>query len=222
MNETEFDQFVDAVAERMSQRGVSSCDPVIHPCANILYSELTVEQFYRSGRTSVDEVFSGVVPIVPGTAARLRQKAHPGWLAGCFRLTYRLANNGTNHHDIEIRFFIDGIELDTVMYGSEIYDNANHVIGDGLLPIPLAHGRQCCIGALNRLEVELKHVGANNQLEQPRLFVHHGKPACCNACAAGKSCQTGCNHEKPQLPPPMKPVPMLQPAAQGQVIVVKQ
>lgn len=222
MNENEFDQFVDAVAERMNQRGVAGCDPGLNPCANILYSEITVERFYRSGRTTIDEVFQGAVPIVPGQAARIRQAAHPGWLAGCFRLTYRLANNGTNHHDIEIRFFVDGIELDTVMYGSEIYDNANHIIGDGLLPVPLAHGKQCCIGALNRLEVELRHVGAANQLEQPRLFVNHGKAACCSACSAGKECQTGCNHEQPKPPMMPKPVPMLAPAQQGQVIVVKQ
>lgn len=226
MNQAEFNQFVEAVAERVAERQIQTCDTPIHPCAAVLWSDITVERFYRSGRTVLDNIISGAVPIVPGQAARLEQRPHPGWLAGCFKLTYRLANNGTNHQDVEIRFFIDGIELDTVIYGSEIYDNANGMIGDGLIPVPLAHGKQCCVGAMNRLQVEIRHTGANNQIEQPRIFVQHGMPACCNACSVGKSCQVGCNkqHQHKQVPAPQQPtpVPMLGNGAAGNVIFVGQ
>lgn len=224
MNQTEYDQFVDAVAENLAQRAIQNCDTPIHPCATVLWSEITIEAFYRSGRTVLDQLLLGAIPIVPGQSATLTQIPHPGWLAGCFKLTYRLANNGTNHQDVEIRFLIDNIPLDTVIYGSEIYDNANHMIGDGMIPVPMAHGKQCCVGAMNRLQVEIRHTGANNQIEQPRIFVSHGMPACCNACSVGKMCQVGCkqkngngNGDKP------KPVPMLAAGFNGgNIFVVKQ
>lgn len=222
MNDNEFEQFAQAVAERIkAMEGDSACGfPQLPPCANLLYSRITVEDFYRSGRTDLDEIVSGQLPLAPGQSVRLRQKAHPGWLAGCFRLTYRLANNGTNHSDIKIQFFVDGVKLDTIMYGSEIYDNANHTVGDGLLPVPLAHGEQCCIGGMNRLEIELTHTGNNNQLEQPRIYVNHGKQACCNACASGKTCQSGCKNDAPVAKPQPRPVPMLGPSPGNQVVFV--
>lgn len=227
MNENEYQQFVEDVAHRIVDMQTSNCPVPMNPCANVLFSEITIERFYRSGQTLLDQKIDGNIPIVPGQSATLEQKSHPGWSASCFRLTYRLANNGTNHQDVEIRFFIDGIELDKIIYGSDIYDNANHMIGDGFLPLPLANGRQCCIGAMNKLQVKITHTGAANQIEQPRIYVNHGPLACCSACAGGKSCQNGCKNHQPRpngngngQP---KPVPMLQGMQGGQqVIVLKQ
>ena len=77
-------------------------------------------------------------------------------------------------------------------YGSEIYNNDGTVIGDGLLPIPLAMGQHCCVGGNNRLRVRISHTGNNNQIENIRLFVHHGKGIqCCSSCSMGRSCDCG-------------------------------
>lgn len=232
------EQIIQAVANEVFRRmvgegmcvpmnTVAGCDGegIDAPCRNMLHSPVTTEKFYRSGRLILDQVESGVFPLAPGQTAVLTHRSAPGWASGCFMFTYRLANNGTNHNDIRIRFFVDDYELDHDMFGSEIYDNGNTLIGDGYHPIPLTGGRQCCIGALNKLRIQISHEGANNQLEQPRIIVRHGKTACCNACAVGMSCQQGCNGkkdncklpERPSVPQPAPPVPML--AAPNMVVL---
>lgn len=229
------DQIIQAVADEVYRRMIANgmCAPVQQvggcdgkavdtPCRNLLHSPVTVEKFYRSGRIVLDQVESGVFPLAPGATSALTHKAGPGWASGCFMLTYRLANNATNHNDIRIRFFVDEYELDHDMFGSEIYDNDNHLIGDGYHPIPLTGGEQCCIGALNKLRIVISHEGANNQLEQPRLIVRHGKTACCNACAVGMPCQQGCTkeHQHPPPPPPKQPAPV--PMLQAPMFVLQQ
>lgn len=214
MNE---DEFLNMLADKLLARGfgqgaAGACDMTTSAnahCANVLYSQITTERFYRSCRTNIDQIETGAIPIVPGQSTTLAQIGHPGWYAGCFQLTYRLANNGINHGDIKLEWFIDGELLDTTMYGSEIYDNNNNLIGDGFHPVPMACGKQCCIGALNKLKLKITHTGVANQLEQPRVFVNHGVQACCNSCGItpGK-CQTGCNGQlhqpqQPQLPAPI-------------------
>jgi hypothetical protein len=36
-------------------------------------------------------------------------------------------------------------------------------------------GQHCCVGGNNRLRARIRHLGNNNQIENIRLFVHHGK-----------------------------------------------
>lgn len=191
----------DKVAERLGGNSAfMACDGSLmaNPCGNLMWSPVTVEKFYRSGETAIDVVETGSLPVGPGATTVLTQAPHPGWGAGCIMITYRLANNGTNHQDIKFSFYLDDEPLDKHMYGSEIYDNANHLIGDGWHPLPLAGRRQCCIGAMNRLRVKIEHQGNANELQQPRITVSHGKVACCSACASGRDCQIGCAGEKPR------------------------
>jgi hypothetical protein len=150
------------------------------------------------------------VPLLPGRAHR--HQHHPGgpdprragrvgaavagrrppWPTGCYSLRYRLANNGANHDEIQIEWFLDDELLDTKHYGSEIYNADGTVIGDGLLPVPLAMGQHCCVGGNNRLKARIRHLGNNNQIENIRLFVHHGKGIkCCSSCSMGRSCDCG-------------------------------
>lgn len=196
------DQLAGLIAQKLGmQQRVTACDgsEIGGECTNVLYSSFTIEDFLRSGQTDIDVIKagSGVIPVVPGQSVTLEQGPHPGWSAGCINISYRLANNGTNHGDIRFDFFVDNVPLDRPLFGSNIYDNANNLINDGLFPLPLQGRRQCCIGALNKLAVKITHQGANNQLEQPRIFVLHAKRECCSACASGKSCQPGCSGEKP-------------------------
>lgn len=178
---------------------VTACDGTVldAPCANLLFSPFTIEDFLRSGQTEIDQVESGVIPVVPGASTVITQASHPGWAAGCINISYRLANNATNHQDIRFDFFVDGTALDRPLYGSNIYDNNNTMIGDGWHPLPLQGRKQCCIGAMNKLRVRITHQGVANQLEQPRIIVSHGKRECCSACSVGKPCQSGCSGAKP-------------------------
>lgn len=199
-------ELINALADEVMKRlnytnpGVMACDGSMldNPCANVLWAPVTIENFLKSGQTEINEIETGsVIPVAPGSSSFMSQGQHPSWSAGCVSISYRLANNGTNHQDIRFDFFIDNEPLDRPIYGSNIYDNANHLIGDGLVPLPLQGRKQCCIGAMNRLRVKISHEGAANQLEQPRIFVLHGARSCCSACSSGKSCQIGCTHEKP-------------------------
>ena len=158
-------------------------------CEGLLYAPITTFRFLRSGRTNLNIVTSGQIPVLPGTSVVLSQDAHPPWVTGCYSLRYRLANNDNAHDLIQIEWLIDDEPLDTKHFGSEIYNNDGTVIGDGLLPIPLAMGQHCCIGGNNRLRARISHLGNNNQVENIRLFVHHGKAiTCCSSCSMGRSC----------------------------------
>ena len=87
-------------------------------------------------------------------------------------------------------------DVDTKIYGSEIYNLDNTIIGDGLLPIPMAMGQHCCVGGMNRLRCRIQHMGNNNQIENIRLFVHHGKAVkCCSSCAMGRKCDCNGGHK---------------------------
>ena len=164
-------------------------------CENLLYAPITVARFYRGGRTNIDQVIEGQIPVAPGSNVLLSQAAYPPWATGCYMLRYRLANNGNNHDEIKIEWFVDSEPLDAIQYGSEIYNNDNTVIGEGKLPIPLALGEHCCIGGNNRLRVRISHLGNANQIENIRLHVEHANAIkCCSACATGHSCQSGCRN----------------------------
>jgi hypothetical protein len=164
-------------------------------CENLLYAPITVARFYRGGRTNIDQVVEGQIPVAPGSSVVLSQAAYPPWATGCYVLRYRLANNGNNHDEIKIEWFVDSEPLDAIQYGSEIYNNDNTVIGDGKLPIPLALGEHCCIGGNNRLRVRISHTGNANQIENIRLHVEHANAVkCCSACATGHRCQSGCKN----------------------------
>ena len=161
-------------------------------CENLLYAPITTQRFYRSGRTDINVILEGLIPVVPGSSVLLAQDVRPPWPTGCYSLRYRLANNGNNHDEIQIEWFLDEELLDTKHFGSEIYNSDGTVIKDGLLPIPLAMGQHCCVGGNNRLRARIRHTGNNNQIENIRLFGHHGKGIqCCSSCSMGRSCDCG-------------------------------
>jgi hypothetical protein len=182
------------VAMLPSGQQLAACGVLSPPngCENLLYAPITTHRFLRSGRTDINEIQEGQIPVTPGSSVLLSQGAKPPWPTGCYSLRYRLANNGNNHDEVSIEWFLDDELLDTKHYGSEIYNNDGTVIGDGLLPIPLAMGMHCCVGGNNRLKARIRHLGNNNQIENIRLFVHHGKAQkCCSSCAMGRSCDCG-------------------------------
>lgn len=218
MNQEEFIEEVAGHVLAKLNGGACEVQPSTSQCANVLFSPVATQRFYRSGRTEIDVIANGQIPVAPGSSVTLEQKTHPGWNAGCYMLTYRLANAGLNHGDVKIEWFLDEEPLDRIAYGSEIYDNANGMIGDGKHPVPLHYGMQCCIGALNKLRVRISHTGNANQIEGIRLFVDHGIPACCSSCAVGRSCQSGCNKESQPKPRPQSASGWLTSGAQPQPV----
>ena len=183
-----------AAAAAASSTAFQACGTLtpLNGCENLLYAPITTFRFYRGGRTDINIVQEGQIPVVPGASVLLSQDARPPWPTGCYSLRYRLANNGANHDEIQIEWFLDEELLDTKHFGSEIYNNDGTVIKDGLLPIPLAMGQHCCVGGNNRLRARISHLGNSNQIENIRLFVHHGKGIqCCSSCSMGRSCDCG-------------------------------
>jgi len=176
--------------------GMQACGSLMpsNGCEGLLYAPITTQRFLRSGRTDINVIVEGQIPVVPGASVLLSQDIRPPWPTGCYSLRYRLANNGTNNDEIQIEWFLDDELLDTKHYGSEIYNGDGTVINDGLLPIPLAMGQHCCVGGNNRLRARIRHTGNNNQIENIRLFVHHGKGIqCCSSCSMGRDCD--CSHK---------------------------
>jgi hypothetical protein len=185
-NDVKLDYMADRIAARLkgqttccprpwgsSRRAARGCRATAARTCNTRRSRRRGSTAAR-GRTSRDPV--GPDPGRAGGPGHARRRSpKPPWPTGCFSLRYRLANNGNNHDEIRITWFLDDEELDTKIWGSEIYNLDNTIIGDGLLPIPLAMGQHCCVGGNNRLRARISHTGNNNQIENIRLFVHHGK-----------------------------------------------
>jgi len=207
-NDVRLDYMADRIAARLAAQGqgmlpatagqIQACGMGMpsNGCENLQYAPITTLRFYRSARTDLAVLLAGQIPVAPGAQVTLAQESKPPWPTGCFNLRYRLANNGNNHDEVLIEFFLDDEELDTKIWGSEIYNLDNTIIGDGLLPIPMAMGQHCCVGGNNRLRARISHTGNNNQIENIRLFVHHGKAVkCCSSCAMGRSCDCGGGHK---------------------------
>jgi len=210
MNEHEENLHINILADRIATRlqgqsmlpaipgQIQACGLTApsNGCENLLYAPITTQKFYRSARTDIATILSGQIPVAPGAQVTLAQEPKPPWPTGCFSLRYRLANNGNNHDQMRLKWFLDDEELDTEIWGSEIYNLDNTIIGDGLLPIPMAMGQHCCVGGNNRLRAQITHTGNNNQIENIRLFVHHGKAVkCCSSCAMGRKCDCNGGHK---------------------------
>jgi hypothetical protein len=117
-----------AAAAAASSTAFQACGTLtpLNGCENLLYAPITTFRFYRGGRTDINIVQEGQIPVVPGASVLLSQDARPPWPTGCYSLRYRLANNGANHDEIQIEWFLDDELLDTKHYGSEIYNNGRH------------------------------------------------------------------------------------------------
>ncbi len=163
-------------------------NPKMNGCENLLYAPITTNKFYLSGQTDIDEVVEGQIPVAPGASVLLSQGARPPWPAACYSLRYTLANNGTNHSDVQIEWFIDDVALDKKQYGNAIYNPDGTLIGNGMLPLPLAGGEPCCVGGNNRLRARISHRGKNNQIEGIQLYVEHARAKRCSSCATGGPC----------------------------------
>ena len=74
----------------------------LNGCENMLYAPITTFRFFRGGRTDINVIQEGQIPVVPGASVLLSQDAKPPWPTGCYSLRYRLANNGNNHDEIKI------------------------------------------------------------------------------------------------------------------------
>lgn len=203
------DYVADRIAQQIDQKRAAvaalpaaQTDPpscgsqsVTNGCENLLYAQFTVEQFNRGGRTDLDQIVEGKIPVAPGSSVVLSQAPSPGWPTGCFVLRYRLANNGINHGNVKLEFFVDNVPLDRIHWGDDVYQLNNTLINEGKVPVPLARGKHCCLGANNRMRVRISHTGAENQIEDLRLYVEHGHAVeCCSACASGHKCQSGCQN----------------------------
>jgi hypothetical protein len=174
-----------------STSGIQACGavpPMANGCENLLYAKITTNKFYLGGQTDIDEVVEGKIPVAPGDFVVLSQGARPPWPAACYSLRYTLANNGTNHSDVQIEWFIDDVALDKKQFGNAIYNPDGTLIGNGMLPVPLAGGEPCCVGGNNRLRARISHRGKNNQIEGIQLFVEHARPRRCSTCATGGPC----------------------------------
>ena len=105
--------------------GMQACGTLMpsNGCENLLYAPITTQRFYRGGRTDINVILEGQIPVVPGASVLLAQDVRPPWPTGCYSLRYRLANNGNNHDEIQIEWFLDEELLDTKHFGSEIYNS---------------------------------------------------------------------------------------------------
>jgi hypothetical protein len=95
-------------------------------CENLNYAPITTQRFYRAARTDLSVIVEGQIPVAPGGSVLLSQDAKPPWPTGCFSLRYRLANNGNNHDEIRITWFMDDEELDTKIYGQRDLQPRQH------------------------------------------------------------------------------------------------
>ena len=58
------------VSTAVGAMGLQACGTLMpsNGCEGMLYAPITTQRFYRSGRTDIDVILEGLIPVVPGSA----------------------------------------------------------------------------------------------------------------------------------------------------------
>jgi hypothetical protein len=147
----------------------------LNGCENLLYAPITTFRFYRGGRTDINIVQEGQIPVVPGASVLLSQDAAAAVADRLLQPALPPRQQRQQPRRDPDRVVPRRRAARHQALRQRDLQRDGTVIGDGLLPVPLAMGQHCCVGGNNRLRARIRHLGNNNQIENIRLFVHHGK-----------------------------------------------
>jgi len=159
---------------------------------NVLYSEVTTAEYSDDNQVELTNVVTGLggdyvdaVPVPPGKRIRLEQLSRPGYRPTTITFDVSMANNGVNYLDLEIQFFIiPGGQSGGKPYGPKFRGN-QFLNKNGTqihLPWPMYQGKPLTVGSLERLAVEIKHGGAQNNIDSIYATVLHDADCAYNAC----------------------------------------
>ncbi len=160
--------------------------------ANVLYSEVTIAEVSDDNQVQITQIVKGLggdyvdaVPVPPGKIIRLEQEPRPGYRPHKIAIDMALANNGDNYLDFEIQFFIiPGGQSGGKPYGPK-YRGNQFLNKNGTqihVPFPPYLGRGLTVGSMEKLAVEIKHVGPANNLNSIYVTLYHDADCSYQAC----------------------------------------
>lgn len=160
---------------------------------NVLYSQATTAQYSNNNQVEIGTVVKGLggdyvdaVPVPPGKMIRLEQIPRPGYRPTTIALDVSMANNGVNYLDLQIQFFIiPGGQEGGMPHGPK-YRGNQFLNKNGTqihLPFPPYQGEVLTIGSMERVAVEIKHGGQNNNIDSIYVTLYHDADCAYKACA---------------------------------------
>lgn len=181
---------------------------------NILYSLPTTDSYSDDERIEFLEVVKGLgdpyvdsFPVPPGKKILLTHKKRPGFCPGIIAADFGLANNGNNYLDLALQWYVSADDTEPLTEGQKIgsrFSGNDFLDKDGRQKdrnFPQWRNRVICVGGLERLFVELSHLGGANSIDSAQIRLFHANNAWYEACAEEGQCKP--LKVAPKLPPPV-------------------
>ncbi len=142
--------------------------------ANIPYSPVTLDKLSKENQVEITEVVKdagiGYVdqyPVPPGKRIRLIQSQRPGYSPVSLMLALNLANDGKNHLDLAITYYIT---IDPKERGENVgeyrgFQFFNDKGAPTSQPFPTYRNLPMTVGTREYLVIEIHHQGKSNSLE---------------------------------------------------------
>ncbi|MCB9756715.1 MAG: hypothetical protein H6713_42905 [Myxococcales bacterium] len=179
-----FKQHCDAV-ERL-RTGCRSLEQIVRRgCCpgNQLYSHITLDEYSDDTQTNIDVIvedfgpgFVNTFPLSPNNAIRLEQGARPGFIPTKIAIDFNLANQGTNYSDLKVQFYLGpGGTVKGKAIGPE-YRGNQFINKNGTqihIDFPEYRGCAVTVGSVEKLAVEIRHVGTANNLVSAFVTIHY-------------------------------------------------
>lgn len=164
---------------------------------NVLYSEVTTAAYSDDNQIELTSVVKGLagdyvdaVPVPPGKMIRFEQIARPGYRPKIIALDVSMANGGVNYLDLEIQLFIipggqEGGKPHGPKFRGNQFLNKN---GTQIhIPFPQFQGKPLTVGSLERLAIEIRHGGGQNNVDSIYATIYHDADCAFDACRDPKA-----------------------------------
>ena len=164
--------------------------------SNVLFSDFSMAEYSADNQVALKNLVTGLggdfvdaLPVPPGKMIRLEHGARPGYRPAVIALDLSLANNGINYLDVEIEFFIVTGSGMGKSYGPKY--RGNQFLEKNGTQIrqkwPQHQAKPLTVGGMERLAVEIRHTGNQNNIDSIFLTVSHDANCAYLACANPKA-----------------------------------
>ena len=159
---------------------------------NLLYSQITLDEYSDNAEVPLDIVvqdigapFQNALPVAPNQAIRFEQAARPGYLPSHIWIDFAFAGGGVNYLDLEIQFYLGPGGKDKGKAIGPVYRGNQFVHKDGRtekLVFPKYRGAIVEVGSIEKMAVEIRHIGSANNLTSASIRLPYDEEAWYEYC----------------------------------------
>lgn len=151
---------------------------------NMQYSNVTLDEYSGNNQVNLEEVVKGLggdyvdaFPLPPSKTIRLTHVARPGYMPEKIAIDFALANSGDNYLDLSMQFYLvpGGQNPLGKPFGPRFRGN-QFINKDGTqihIEFPPYRDQRLTVGSLERLDLEITHTGAVNNLNSVFVTLYH-------------------------------------------------